>query len=101
MDKLTTISPAKINIGLRIIEKREDGYHNLKTIFYPLLLSDVLTFKKNDTTILETDSADIQKLCDNLIIKAKEVLENHVAKKLNVGIHLEKKYSIGCRSWRR
>lgn len=96
MDKITVNSPAKINIGLKIIEKREDGYYNLQTIFYPLLLSDVLTFEKNNTTILETDSDDIQKLNDNLIIKAKEILEKHITKKLNVRIHLEKNIPLGA-----
>lgn len=33
---------AKINFGLNIIEKREDGFHNLETVFYPFDLSDVL-----------------------------------------------------------
>jgi 4-diphosphocytidyl-2-C-methyl-D-erythritol kinase len=35
---------AKINIGLRITERRPDGYHNLQTIFYPISLSDALEF---------------------------------------------------------
>lgn len=33
---------AKINLGLRITERRTDGYHNLQTIFYPIDLSDIL-----------------------------------------------------------
>jgi len=33
---------AKINIGLNITEKREDGYHNLETVFYPVKLHDVV-----------------------------------------------------------
>lgn len=33
---------AKINLGLRIIEKRDDGYHNIETVFYPVGLSDAL-----------------------------------------------------------
>jgi 4-diphosphocytidyl-2-C-methyl-D-erythritol kinase len=35
---------AKINIGLRIIEKRSDGFHNLQTIFYPVCLCDAIEF---------------------------------------------------------
>ena len=35
---------AKINIGLNVIRKREDGFHNLETLFYPLQLSDILEF---------------------------------------------------------
>jgi len=33
-------SPAKINIGLRVLSKRKDGYHNIETIFYPIKLYD-------------------------------------------------------------
>jgi 4-diphosphocytidyl-2-C-methyl-D-erythritol kinase len=33
---------AKINLGLSIVEKRKDGFHNIETIFYPIGLSDVL-----------------------------------------------------------
>jgi 4-diphosphocytidyl-2-C-methyl-D-erythritol kinase len=33
-------SPGKINIGLRILSKRKDGFHNLETIFYPVSISD-------------------------------------------------------------
>lgn len=36
---------AKINIGLNIVEKRADGYHNIETIFYPIPLRDVLKIK--------------------------------------------------------
>jgi 4-diphosphocytidyl-2-C-methyl-D-erythritol kinase len=35
---------AKINLGLRITEKREDGFHNIETIFYPIDLCDALEF---------------------------------------------------------
>ncbi len=35
---------AKINLGLRVIEKRDDGFHNIETIFYPISLSDALEF---------------------------------------------------------
>ncbi len=36
----TLKSPAKINIGLRILSKRKDGYHNIETIFYPVKIFD-------------------------------------------------------------
>lgn len=36
---------AKINLGLNIIEKRKDGYHNLETVFYPIPLQDALEVK--------------------------------------------------------
>ncbi len=38
-------SPAKINIGLRVLSKRNDGFHNLETIFYPIKIYDKITVK--------------------------------------------------------
>jgi len=38
---------AKINIGLNVVEKRPDGYHNLETIFYPIPLTDALELVHN------------------------------------------------------
>jgi len=41
MNKIVIKSPAKINFGLNIVSKREDGFHNIETIFYPIELHDV------------------------------------------------------------
>ncbi len=47
-ERLIVKSPAKINIGLNIINKRDDGFHNLETIFYPLNLFDEIGFTKSE-----------------------------------------------------
>ena len=95
MNKIEFISIAKINIGLNILNKREDGYHNLQTIFYPLLLADKLSFEKSNSTLIESDSPEINRLKNNLIIKAKNLLEMHVKSELNVKIGIDKKIPIG------
>lgn len=66
---------AKINIGLNVVSKREDGYHNLETIFFPLKMADVLEFVEAEETILTTsglmtDCAPGQ----NLVLKAYRLL---------------------------
>lgn len=43
---MITFPNAKINLGLNIVEKRPDGYHNLETIFYPINLQDALEVKR-------------------------------------------------------
>ena len=96
MSKIILKSPAKINIGLNIIRKREDGFHDLETIFYPLLLNDILSFEKADHTKLESNSNEINSLQTNLISTAIEFLETIVDRKLNVKIYLEKNIPIGA-----
>lgn len=66
---------AKINIGLRITEKRSDGFHNLQTIFYPVCVGDALEFVTPSVPLRE-DEIEITGLLpdsrkeDNLVIKA-------------------------------
>ena len=45
----------KINIGLNIVERRPDGYHNLQTVFFPIPLYDEITISTSveDALILE------------------------------------------------
>ena len=45
---MITYPNAKINLGLNIVEKRPDGYHNLETIFYPINLQDALEVTELD-----------------------------------------------------
>ena len=42
---------AKINIGLNVVEKRPDGYHNLETVFYPIGLQDILEIQEIDSDV--------------------------------------------------
>ena len=69
-------SNAKINLGLNIVEKREDGFHNIETVFYPIAVKDALEFipaKK-----MELTSSGIEIDCrteDNLIVKAYRLLQ--------------------------
>ena len=39
---MITFPVAKINLGLNVVEKRADGYHNLQTVFYPVPIMDAL-----------------------------------------------------------
>ena len=69
---------AKINIGLHIVKKRKDGYHNLSTVFYPISLTDVIEFVPAKTSRTGWKNTGIKvsgKLQDNLIIKAYNLLK--------------------------
>ena len=71
---------AKINIGLNVVEKRADGYHNIETIFYPIGLQDVLSVEASETCSDYSFAAsgipvggDAE---DNLIVKAYRLLRS-------------------------
>lgn len=83
-------SNAKINIGLHIISKREDGYHDIETIFYPVKLFDRLVFYDSNSFIIECDNPEIPVDQNNLIYKARNVLSSYIKKELNVRVVLEK-----------
>jgi len=73
--KMIIFPNAKINIGLRITGKRSDGYHDIETIFYPVMLSDALEFVVHDQHIAkdilaETGIKTGSENDDNLVIKS-------------------------------
>lgn len=66
---------AKINIGLNVVEKRLDGYHNLETVFYPVKLADALEFVEAKNTRLTISGIQVDGDPENnLIIKAYRLL---------------------------
>lgn len=71
---------AKINIGLNVVEKRPDGYHNIETVFYPIGLNDVLEIEPSETCADYSFSSSGIELGgdpeDNLIIKAYHLLRS-------------------------
>jgi 4-diphosphocytidyl-2-C-methyl-D-erythritol kinase len=82
---------AKINIGLDVLSKRNDGYHNLNTLFYPILdLYDTISFELSDEFEFICDSNTIPTDNSNLIVRAARLLEEISGKKLKVRIELQK-----------
>jgi 4-diphosphocytidyl-2-C-methyl-D-erythritol kinase len=92
---------AKINIGLNVVSKREDGYHNLETIFFPLKLADALEFVEADETKLTTSGLQIDGTPDqNLILKAYHLLKADINLP-PATFPFTQGYSLWCRSRRR
>lgn len=77
---LSLFSPAKINIFLRIIRKREDGFHDLASLFQTVGFGDYLHFKKLDSTakedILTCNMEGVPTDSSNLVLRAIELLRN-------------------------
>lgn len=72
---MVTFPPCKINLGLQIINKRPDGYHDLETCFYPIPWSDILEIIQADRFVFTSTGNIIPGPAEaNLCIKAYELL---------------------------
>ena len=95
--KITTNACCKINIGLNIVSKREDGYHNLETIFYPVPLYDeiIITSAPKDGLNLAGHTLDGNPN-DNLVLKAVRLLRENGCEVPPVHISLKKNIPSGA-----
>lgn len=87
----------KINIGLNIVAKRPDGYHNLESVFYPLPICDTLEIEKADTFCFEQDGIALD--CagsDNLCVKAYRLMQKDFPQIGPVAIRLTKNIPSGA-----
>jgi 4-diphosphocytidyl-2-C-methyl-D-erythritol kinase len=94
--------PAKINLGLRILRKRADGFHDLDTIFYPTALTDVLeilpSFDPSNTAVELKVSGIVPpgNPEENLCVKAWRLLKADHPQLPPVYMHLHKNIPTGA-----
>jgi 4-diphosphocytidyl-2-C-methyl-D-erythritol kinase len=91
----------KINLGLHILGKRADGFHNLETVFYPVALKDALelmpaTYSKTGIEFTGTGLAVDGNTRDNLCVKAYHLLQKDFPQLPAVKIHLHKAIPMGA-----
>lgn len=89
---------AKINLGLNILRKREDGYHELETIFYPIGLKDGLEFIENKKNKIVFSSSGLPLNIDseeNIVVKAYRLLATDFSLP-GLDIHLHKVIPFGA-----
>jgi len=96
---MISFSPCKINIGLNIINKRIDGYHNLETLFYPVyFIKDIVEVvpASNDKDSYGFSGIPISsELNDNLCVKTINLLRKHY-KFPNIELYLHKNVPMGA-----
>lgn len=89
---------AKINLGLNIISRREDGYHNIETVFYPINMKDSLEIvpsKEKKGTFVQSGIPIDGDPDKNLVIKAYKLLKNEF-KLPEIDIYLRKNIPFGA-----
>jgi 4-diphosphocytidyl-2-C-methyl-D-erythritol kinase len=90
-------SPAKINLTLKILGKRPDGFHELETLMVPISLHDILTLTPTLRPTIELTCTDPTLPTDsrNLAYQAAQLFFNHTTIKAGIHIHIDKKIPHG------
>ena len=95
---MITFPIAKINLGLNVVEKRPDGYHNLQTVFYPVRIQDALEVFEMDADFPSPVDCDL-KVTNihiegdeqrNLVVRAYQLLKQDFPTLSRVHVHLYK-----------
>jgi 4-diphosphocytidyl-2-C-methyl-D-erythritol kinase len=88
---------AKINLGLYVLGRRSDGYHEIRTIFQELEFHDTLYFRKHtDKLRITTDHPSLPIEENNLIWQAVRLLSQRTSCPENVIIHIKKNIPLGA-----
>ncbi len=90
------ISPAKINVFLRVFGRRSDGYHDLASLFQAIDLCDLLDIQLSNDGVdrLSCDQPSVPNDASNLIIKAANLFRRKTKLAFGLTVHLEKRIPI-------
>ena len=97
MNEISMKAYAKINLGLDVVRRLENGYHEVKMIMQTVGIYDELTFQRQESGIcITTDSGELPTNEDNLIYKAARLLMDKYQLQEGVRIHLQKNIPIAA-----
>jgi 4-diphosphocytidyl-2-C-methyl-D-erythritol kinase len=89
---MEVLAPAKINLSLRVLGKRADGFHEIETSIVPISFCDKIDIEKQNRWIdFNCDDPSIPSGDDNLVVRAAKVFFEQTKSKGGVSIKLEKK----------
>ncbi len=91
---ITLRSPAKLNLFLRILSKRADGYHELASLFQAITLFDTLAFSKADQDALTSEGIPVPLNRSNLIWKAVDLFRKKTGRIFALQVHVEKRIPL-------
>ncbi len=98
MHSITLLSPAKINLTLEVVEKRQDGYHDIRSIVQPINLFDEvrIEIEKGDGIILESTGLEIPRDKENLAWRAAQLFLKECGISLKVRIFIKKRIPLSA-----
>lgn len=89
-------APCKVNVSLRVLGKRKDGFHEVDTVMVPLELCDELEFSPASRLEMSCDAPGIPLDESNLVMKAGRLMERELGYPMSWHIHLVKKVPHGA-----
>lgn len=87
---------AKVNLGLKVLGARPDGYHNICSIFQTVDLADVLRFRQGSANRVACSDPSLPTDDTNLALQALRLFQEEVGDEDGVEIDLEKKIPVGA-----
>ncbi len=96
-------APAKVNLFLEVLRRRDDGYHELATLMTAVSVYDTLRFRDDPSgsVRLRCDRPDLSAGPDNLICRAAELLRRRAGRDLGADVRLWKRIPMAGRTGRR
>ena len=90
-------APAKINVCLNVVRKREDGYHDMEMVMTPIDLADRLSFSLEEEGIaVDSNSSSMPLNEKNIVYKTAQLVKNTYDVKSGVSIYIEKAIPIAA-----
>jgi 4-diphosphocytidyl-2-C-methyl-D-erythritol kinase len=94
---MRVLAPAKINLSLRILGQREDGFHEIETFITPISLHDEIEIERLGQGItFQCDDPSVPEGDDNLVVRAANAFFNATGSNGGVSIKLQKKIPHGA-----
>lgn len=93
---LSRSAPAKLNLGLHVLRRRPDGFHDLATVFLPIGWSDRVDARASDDLTLHTSDPDLPTDDGNLVMRAAHVLQQWGDVERGARLFLDKRVPYGA-----
>jgi len=91
----TVQAPAKVNLTLRVLGRRPDGYHDLESVVAAVTLFDVLEFSASDDLHLACEGIPVSAGEDNLVLRAARLLQDESGTRAGARVRLQKRIPPG------
>ncbi len=98
MREIKIKSPAKINLGLKVYRKREDGFHEVETILQMVDLYDTITLRRieGDIIVVSCNNNSVPEDENNLVYRAAELIQRHIKVDKGLLIKIDKHIPVSA-----